>query len=125
CPTGIDIRNGLQMECIGCTACIDACDEIMTKVQKPKGLIRYSVLDGSKFTFKKPRSLAYLALIILSISGLIWGLAGQGSIEATVLRAQEAPYIITAEEGTTAITNHFKLHLYNSDSRLRKIKFAA
>ena len=40
CPTGIDIRNGLQLECIGCTACIDACDDIMTKVERPKGLIR-------------------------------------------------------------------------------------
>lgn len=44
CPTGIDIRRGLQMECIACTACIDACDEVMTKVKKPTGLIRYDSL---------------------------------------------------------------------------------
>jgi polyferredoxin len=46
CPTGIDIRNGLQLECIGCTACIDACDDIMIKVGRPKGLIRYDSFNG-------------------------------------------------------------------------------
>ena len=46
CPTGIDIRNGLQMECVGCAACVDACDEIMTKVGRPEGLVRYDSLNG-------------------------------------------------------------------------------
>jgi polyferredoxin len=44
CPTGIDIRNGLQIECIGCAACIDACDEVMVRLHRPKGLIRYDSL---------------------------------------------------------------------------------
>src|SRR4030066_798824 len=42
CPTGIDIRNGIQLECVNCTACIDACDDIMDKVNRPRGLIRYA-----------------------------------------------------------------------------------
>lgn len=42
CPTGIDIRDGLQYECIGCALCVDACDSVMTKLQRPKGLVRYS-----------------------------------------------------------------------------------
>jgi cytochrome c oxidase accessory protein FixG len=46
CPTGIDIRNGLQLECIGCAACADACDDIMTKVKRPTGLIRYDSWNG-------------------------------------------------------------------------------
>lgn len=46
CPTGIDIRDGLQPECIGSTACVDACDDIMTKVERPKGLIRYDSFNG-------------------------------------------------------------------------------
>ena len=46
CPTGIDIRQGLQMECIGCTACIDACDAVMTKLKRPRGLIRYDSRHG-------------------------------------------------------------------------------
>ncbi len=46
CPTGIDIRNGLQNECIGCAACIDVCDDVMDKMDYPKGLIRYSTENG-------------------------------------------------------------------------------
>ncbi len=46
CPTGIDIRNGTQMECVHCTACIDACDATMDKIGRPRGLIRYASLNG-------------------------------------------------------------------------------
>ena len=46
CPTGIDIRNGTQMECVHCTACIDACDAVMEKIRRPRGLIRYASLNG-------------------------------------------------------------------------------
>ena len=46
CPTGIDIRNGTQMECVHCTACIDACDAVMDKIGRPRGLIRYASLNG-------------------------------------------------------------------------------
>ena len=50
CPTGIDIRRGVQMECIACTACIDACDDVMTKIKKPTGLIRYDSLLAKEKT---------------------------------------------------------------------------
>lgn len=46
CPTGIDIRNGTQLECVNCTACMDACDEVMEKVERPKGLIRLDSIEG-------------------------------------------------------------------------------
>lgn len=46
CPTGIDIRNGTQLECVNCTACMDACDEVMVKVDRPKGLIRLDSIEG-------------------------------------------------------------------------------
>src|ERR1019366_9108703 len=46
CPTGIDIRNGTQMECVHCTACMDACDNVMKKIGSPAGLIRYASLNG-------------------------------------------------------------------------------
>ena len=55
CPTGIDIRDGVQMECVGCTACIDACDEVMDKISRPRGLIRYAsergIRENKKFVF--------------------------------------------------------------------------
>ena len=73
CPTGIDIRNGLQLECIGCTACIDACDDVMSKVGRPKGLIRYDShngLAGNVRRFLRPRIYAYCALAILGLGAL-------------------------------------------------------
>lgn len=67
CPTGIDIRNGVQMECVGCTACIDACNNVMDKIGKSKGLIRYAsenqIAKGRKFHFNS-RMKAYSALLI-------------------------------------------------------------
>jgi cytochrome c oxidase accessory protein FixG len=46
CPTGIDIRQGLQYECIGCGACIDVCDDVMDKMNYPRGLVRYATCTG-------------------------------------------------------------------------------
>lgn len=68
CPTGIDIRNGLQLECIGCAACVDACDDIMRKVSRPTGLIRYDSmvgLKGGRTRLLRPRTLLYTALAIV------------------------------------------------------------
>lgn len=114
CPTGIDIRNGLQMECIACTACIDACDEIMTKVKKPKGLIRYDTLDGSKITLKNPRALFYLALIILLSAGLIYALSARSSFHVTLLRGKGAPFTLVADAPAgPQVLNQFHLHLQN------------
>ncbi|KAB2638805.1 MAG: cytochrome c oxidase accessory protein CcoG [Verrucomicrobia bacterium] len=70
CPTGIDIRDGLQLECLGCTACIDACDDIMTKVGQPTGLIRYDSqngFDGKPKRILRPRIYAYSVLALLGL----------------------------------------------------------
>ncbi|MBA2664736.1 MAG: cytochrome c oxidase accessory protein CcoG [Bradymonadaceae bacterium] len=67
CPTGIDIRNGLQMECVGCTQCIDACDAIMISVNKPKGLIRYTsenVIEKKPARIIRTRVLLYAAIMV-------------------------------------------------------------
>ncbi|MGZ3806167.1 MAG: cytochrome c oxidase accessory protein CcoG, partial [Pseudobdellovibrionaceae bacterium] len=90
CPTGIDIRKGLQMECIACSACVDACDEIMTKIKKPKGLIRYDTLDHSKISLTKPRSLIYMALILISLIGLTYNISTREKAQVFILRAKEA-----------------------------------
>jgi cytochrome c oxidase accessory protein FixG len=73
CPTGIDIRNGLQLECIGCAACIDACDDIMIKVGRPKGLVRYDSqagFSGEKRRILRPRIYAYTVLAVLGMAAL-------------------------------------------------------
>lgn len=114
CPTGIDIRKGLQMECIACTACVDACDEIMEKVKKPKGLIRYDTLDRTPFTLKKPRSLVYMALILLAVSGLTYNIVTREKAQVFVLRAKEAPYtVIKGSQGEDLVLNHFRLQIQN------------
>lgn len=68
CPTGIDIRNGLQLECVGCAACVDACDDIMQKLQRPTGLIRYDSLaglKGGKTKLVRTRTVLYTLLACL------------------------------------------------------------
>lgn len=116
CPTGIDIRKGLQMECIACTACADACDEIMTKVHKPKGLIGYKTLDRSPVSLKKPRSIIYMTLILLSVAGLAFNIVTREKAQVFVLRAKEAPYTLMKNEaGESVIMNHFRLQIQNQN----------
>ena len=89
CPTGIDIRNGTQLECVNCTACIDECDTIMEKVNLPKGLIRYAsedeIVKKEKFKFT-PRLKGYTAVLVILIGVLVGMLFLRNDVEATVLR---------------------------------------
>lgn len=118
CPTGIDIRNGLQMECIACTACIDACDEIMTKTNKPKGLIKYDTLDGSKINYKRPRSVIYFTAIMLLFGGFVYALSTHEPVHFTILRSAGLPYSINQDaEGNEIILNQFKMHIQNQGSQ--------
>jgi cytochrome c oxidase accessory protein FixG len=89
CPTGIDIRNGTQMECINCTACIDECDTIMDSVGLPKGLIRYASEDEieKKVAFKlTPRMKGYSAVLFILTGILIGLLFLRSDVEASILR---------------------------------------
>jgi len=89
CPTGIDIRNGTQLECVNCTACIDECDTIMDKVNLPKGLIRYASEDEitkkEKFKFT-PRLKGYTAVLTILTGVLIGMLFLRNDLEANILR---------------------------------------
>ncbi|MDG0816013.1 cytochrome c oxidase accessory protein CcoG [Bdellovibrio svalbardensis] len=114
CPTGIDIRNGLQMECIACTACADACDEIMEKVKKPKGLIRYDTLDFSKISLFRPRSMIYMAALIVLAAGLTYAISSREPVHIAILRGQGLPYsYVKNEQGEEVILNQFKIHIQN------------
>ena len=89
CPTGIDIRNGTQLECVNCTACIDECDHMMEKVGLPKGLIRYASEDNieKKTPFKfTARMKGYSAVLFILVGILIGMLFLRNDVEATVLR---------------------------------------
>lgn len=112
CPTGIDIRNGLQLECIGCAACIDACDEIMVKLDRPTGLIRYDSLNGlEKKTkrFLRPRTYGYLVAGTVGALVALFMFINHMPFEANALRLAGAPY--TLDEGK--LRNQVMVHLIN------------
>ncbi len=88
CPTGIDIRNGTQLECVNCTACIDACDDIMDTVGFDRGLIRYAsennIETGEKFTFSA-RIISYITILTLMVVFLVTMLFLRNEVEANIL----------------------------------------
>ena len=128
CPTGIDIRSGLQLECIACTACIDACDEVMEKIEKPKGLIRYATgnaLKGLRTKWLRPRVAIYLVLLVVVVSALTFFVDRRKEIVVTILRGKDTPFqVIKNGDGSEDIINHFKMHVKNQsfdDVRLKMI----
>ncbi|MBO6537689.1 MAG: cytochrome c oxidase accessory protein CcoG [Balneolaceae bacterium] len=89
CPMGIDIRNGTQLECVHCTACIDACDNVMDKIDKPRGLIRYSSENAIRSEERKiitPRVLGYSAVLVIVVGVFITLMSMRSDLETTILR---------------------------------------
>ena len=117
CPTGIDIRNGLQMECVGCTACIDACNGIMDKIGRPRGLVRYasenSIANGERLHYTK-RMKFYTALCAVVLSLLSMLLITRKDIDATVMRA---PGMLFQEKGTDSVQNLYNVKVINKTTR--------
>ena len=114
CPTGIDIRNGLQLECIGCAACADACDSIMDQVGKPRGLVRYStesILAGNPSRFLRPRVFVYAFVLIAVVATLGYRLSHRAMIDAQIVRgAYDVPYSVLTNG---LIQNHVSLKAGN------------
>ena len=117
CPTGIDIRNGTQLECINCTACIDECDSIMEKVDLPKGLIRYASEDEitkkEKFKFT-PRLKGYTAVLVILTGVLVGMMFLRNDLEANILRLPGQLY--EHKEGNI-ISNVFTYKLLNKTTK--------
>jgi cytochrome c oxidase accessory protein FixG len=89
CPTGIDIRNGIQLECIACSACADACDDVMRRVQRPAGLIRYgseAAVRTGRGTFITWRVKAYALVWVLLVSTAVALIARRPAMDVLVLR---------------------------------------
>ncbi|SDE46943.1 cytochrome c oxidase accessory protein FixG [Pricia antarctica] len=117
CPTGIDIRNGTQLECVNCTACIDECDTIMEKVNLPKGLIRYAsedeIVKKKKFEFT-PRLKGYTAVLTILTGLLIGMLFLRNDIEANILRL---PGQLYEHKDGNIISNVYTYKLVNKTTR--------
>tara|TARA_B000000460_G_C21418172_1_gene349619 strand:- start:228 stop:827 length:600 start_codon:yes stop_codon:yes gene_type:complete len=99
CPTGIDIRNGLQYECIDCGACIDACNDVMDKMNYPRGLIRFTTernlntTDKSKKTNPwRMKTIGYFVIMLVVTSVMIWDVATRVPLEVDVLRDRNSLY---------------------------------
>jgi cytochrome c oxidase accessory protein FixG len=115
CPTGIDIRQGLQLDCIACTACIDACDEVMGKLERPRGLVRYDSLRGlrgEKRRIVRSRVLIYTAFLLVGLLVAIFALRRREPFEAHLLRLPGTPY--TYDVGL--VRNAYEIHLVNKSS---------
>lgn len=113
CPTGIDIRNGTQMECVGCTACIDACDHMMEAVGRPKGLVRYAseagIAEGKKLRYTG-RMKFYTVVLILLCGLLSFLLLSRKDIDGTIIRAAGITY---QERGADSISNLYNIKIIN------------
>ncbi len=121
CPTGIDIRNGVQMECVGCTACIDACNNIMDKLDRPRGLIRYasenSIANGEKLHYTT-RMKFYTGLCALVLCVLSVLLATRKDIDATIMRT---PGMLYQERGNDSISNLYNIKMINKTIKTEQV----
>ncbi|MEW6132335.1 MAG: cytochrome c oxidase accessory protein CcoG [Pseudomonadota bacterium] len=131
CPTGIDIRNGLQYECIGCAACIDGCDQVMEKMGYPKGLIRYTTENALKGKYDdsnilshvlRPRVLVYSAILLAIISAFLITLANRVPLRVEVIR-DRATLSRTTEDGR--LENIYTVQILNMENRSQRYKITA
>ena len=113
CPTGIDIRNGVQMECVGCTACIDACNGVMEKVNRPLGLIRMAseneIEKKEKFHFNF-RMKAYTAILLVLTGLMTFLIITRKSVDTSISRVKGQLY---QEIGTDSLSNLFSAKIIN------------
>jgi len=119
CPTGIDIRDGVQLECIGCALCIDACNEVMDKVGRPRNLIRYDTERNQDrraqnlaptFRLVRPRTLIYGSILVIVASALLWMLAVRSTLDVNLLHDRN-PLFVTLRDGS--IRNGYTLKIIN------------
>lgn len=117
CPTGIDIRDGLQIACWTCAACIDACDDIMEKMNYPKGLIRYTTehnLNGNVTKLARPRLIGYATVLIVMIAALGWAINTRPLVKLDVLKDRGVMY---RENAQGLVENVYSLRIMNKDQR--------
>ncbi len=117
CPTGIDIRDGLQMECIHCTQCMDACDAVMEKIGKPRGLIRYSsleILAGARRHTLRPRTVLYPGALALFLGTFVYQLSTKDTADVVLLRGEGAPF---TREADGSVANQLRVKISNRTAR--------
>ena len=125
CPTGIDIRDGTQLECINCTACMDACDEVMDKIGRERGLIRYDSYNGIVAGRKKlftPRVMAYSAVLMILMAVNVFLLNARTDVEANLFRATGTLYY-PVEDQPTQLKNLYNYQITNKTKDRFPVEF--
>ncbi len=117
CPVGIDIRDGLQYQCIGCAHCVDACDQVMEKMSYPKGLVRYTTeheLSGGSTHWLRPRAIGYAVVLLIMMTAFTIAIFSRNAFEVDVLRERgELSRINAAGE----VVNQYSLKILNKTQR--------
>ncbi|WP_052467479.1 cytochrome c oxidase accessory protein CcoG [Serpentinimonas raichei] len=130
CPTGIDIRNGLQYECIGCGACADVCDEVMDKVGYPKGLVRFTTQNGLEQGWSaaqmwrrvmRPRVLIYSAILLLITLALFTSLYLRTPLKIDVTRDSS---VMSRVVGQGYIENVYRLRVLNATEQVQHYRIS-
>jgi cytochrome c oxidase accessory protein FixG len=123
CPTGIDIRNGTQLECVNCTACMDACDDVMEKVHRPKGLIRIDSIEGiekGKRNILNPRTYAYSAVLLVLIFVEVLLFTLRSDVEVLLLRTGG---LLAQKQADGTVSNLYNYQLINKTSESLSLEF--
>lgn len=110
CPMGIDIRSGLQMECIACGLCVDACNNVMDKIGLPRDLIRYDTENRIPFRLFRIRTFWYISLLSFVASLMFYSLMTRLPLELNVIHDRN-PLFVTLSDGS--IRNGYLIHILN------------
>ncbi|MEJ2453948.1 MAG: cytochrome c oxidase accessory protein CcoG [Candidatus Thiodiazotropha sp.] len=124
CPTGVDIREGLQMGCISCGLCIDACDSVMRRIDRPTGLIRYTshnAIQGKRrrHTWARPQVLALHAFSLLAAVTVAWGLSHMSGATLSVNHIRQ-PLFVQLSDGS--IQNRYEVRVFNKSDRSQRFR---
>ncbi len=124
CPTGIDIRQGQQQGCITCGLCIDACDTVMDKIGRPRGLVRYESLQGLRGRaeprwYWRPTVWGYLGILLVALGSVGYGLSQLHALELNVLHHRQ-PLFVLQSDGS--IQNRYRLKILNKTDQVQQLR---
>jgi len=136
CPTGIDIRDGLQLQCIGCGLCIDACDEVMIRIGRPTGLIAYTsqamreakgttvgdFMTALRSAVLRPRTAIYAAVLLIGSSAMLTSLLSRSDFELSVL-ADRTPLYVLLSDGS--LRDAYTIKILNKGPQPREFRLSA
>ena len=130
CPMGIDIRDGAQLECIQCALCIDACDDVMKKVDRPTGLITYETDDNidrfqagekPRYHFLRPRTIVYATAFIIVAAIMLGALLNRSELELNSQRDRNPNYVVLSDG---SVRNGYNLKVVNKANEPRVMQLS-